>query len=56
MSKYYNSRRTRNLFDPQSEASFKLSRSKIDLFTECPRCFYVDRRLGVGVISCTNCG
>jgi CRISPR/Cas system-associated exonuclease Cas4 (RecB family) len=26
---------------------FKLSRSKIDLFLDCPRCFYYDRRLGV---------
>ncbi len=26
---------------------FKLSRSKIDLFVECPKCFYLDRRLGV---------
>jgi len=25
-----------------------LSRSKIDLFLNCPRCFYLDRRLGVG--------
>jgi hypothetical protein len=25
-----------------------LSRSKIDSFLECPRCFYLDRRLGVG--------
>lgn len=25
-----------------------MSRSKIDLFIECPRCFYLDRRLGVG--------
>ncbi len=25
---------------------FRLSRSKIDLFTECPRCFYVDNKLG----------
>jgi len=25
-----------------------LSRSKIDLFIQCPRCFYLDRRLGVG--------
>lgn len=24
-----------------------LSRSKIDLFSECPRCFYVDNKLGV---------
>ena len=48
MSEYYNSKRTRNLFDPNSEKPFKLSRSKIDLFWECPRCFYFDRRLGVG--------
>lgn len=26
---------------------FKLSRSKIDLFLECPLCFYLDRRLGI---------
>ncbi len=26
---------------------FKLSRSKIDLFLQCPRCFYLDRRMGV---------
>ena len=26
----------------------KLSRSKLELFTQCPRCFYLDRRLGVG--------
>lgn len=27
--------------------NFRLSRSKIDLFMECPRCFYVDNKLGV---------
>lgn len=48
MSQYYNSQRTRNLYDPQSDEAFKLSRSKIDLFLNCPRCFYYDRRLGVG--------
>jgi RecB family exonuclease len=26
---------------------FKLSRSKIELFTKCPYCFYLDRRLGI---------
>ena len=35
------------VFDPDSKEPFKLSRSKIDLFLECPRCFYLDRRLGV---------
>ena len=34
-------------FDPDSPASFKLSRSKIEDFTRCPRCFYLDRRLGI---------
>lgn len=27
-------------------AKWKLSRSKIDFFIECPRCFYVDNKLG----------
>ncbi len=27
--------------------NWKLSRSKIDLFTECKRCFYLDNKLGV---------
>lgn len=48
MSKFYNAQRTRNIYDPADGKEFKLSRSKIDLFVECPRCFYIDRRLGVG--------
>jgi len=48
MSKYYNPKRTRNLFEADSRIPFKLSRSKIDLFLNCPRCFYLDRRLGIG--------
>lgn len=56
MSQYYNPNRVRNLFNPLRHGSvqsadrepFKLSRSKIDLFLNCPRCFYLDRRLGVG--------
>lgn len=35
------------LFDPNSKRPFRISRSKIDLWLECPRCFYLDRRLGV---------
>jgi hypothetical protein len=27
--------------------NWKLSRSKIDLFNECPRCFYLDNKIGV---------
>src|SRR5215510_1614106 len=41
-------RRTRNIFDPTSPKPFPLSRSKLELFIECPRCFYLDRRLGIG--------
>jgi CRISPR/Cas system-associated exonuclease Cas4 (RecB family) len=48
MSEYYNPQRTRSLYDPASAEPFKLSRSKIDLFLNCPRCFYYDRKLGVG--------
>ena len=35
------------LFQADSGQPFKLSRSKIDLFMECPKCFYLDRKLGV---------
>lgn len=40
--------RTRNLFDPASKEPYKLSRSKLELFLQCPRCFYLDRRSGIG--------
>ena len=40
-------KRTRNIFDPASKDPYKLSRSKIERFIDCPRCFYLDRRLGV---------
>lgn len=46
MGYHYNPHRSRNLYDPESEKPFKISRSKIDRFIECPRCFYIDRRLG----------
>lgn len=47
MSQYYKSQRTRNIYDPNSTESFRLSRGKIDAFINCPRCFYLDRKLGV---------
>lgn len=37
----------KKLFDPASPEPFALSRSKVELFMECPRCFYLDRRLGI---------
>ena len=33
---------------PETDDYYKLSRSKVDYFLNCPRCFYLDRRLGVG--------
>ncbi|PIR19997.1 MAG: hypothetical protein COV45_08465 [Deltaproteobacteria bacterium CG11_big_fil_rev_8_21_14_0_20_47_16] len=40
-------RRDKNLFDPASPKPFKLSRSRLENFIKCPRCFYLDRRLGI---------
>jgi len=48
MSKYYTANRSRGLYNPNKKEPFKLSRSKIELFFDCPRCFYIDRRLGTG--------
>ena len=35
------------MFDPKSTAPFRVSRTKIDLFLKCQRCFYLDQRLGI---------
>ena len=40
-------KRRKNLYDAKSDVPFNLSRSKIDFFLECPKCFYLDRRLGI---------
>jgi hypothetical protein len=40
-------KRYNTTFDPSSNLPFKLSRSKVDLFIECPKCFYLDKRLGI---------
>ncbi len=38
--------RGRNLFDPASTKPYRISRSGLELFHDCPRCFYYDKRLG----------
>ncbi len=48
MSEYHKAKRTRNLFNKNDVKRYRLSRSKIDLFLACPRCFYLDRKLGIG--------
>ena len=48
MASYYQGKRDRNIFDPSSKEPFKLSRTKIENFVKCPRCSYIDLRLGVG--------
>ena len=40
--------RSRNIYTPNDEKPFKLSRSKVDSYLNCKKCFYIDRRLGVG--------
>lgn len=40
-------KKVRNRYDPSSAKLYKLSRSKLELFMRCRRCFYIDRRLGV---------
>jgi len=37
----------RGSYKPGQTGPFRISRSKIDLFLNCPRCFYLDRKLGI---------
>lgn len=39
--------RSSKLYTPGQEGLFPLSRSKVELFQQCRRCFYLDRRLGI---------
>jgi hypothetical protein len=47
VSDYYKPKRQRNRYDPAAAEPFRVSRTKLDLFLRCPRCFYLDRRLGI---------
>lgn len=47
MSQWYTPKKTKGLYDGSSSEPFKLSRSKIEFFLKCPRCFYIDRKLGI---------
>lgn len=37
----------RRMYEPNAASPYKISRTKIQYFLECPRCFYLDRRLGI---------
>lgn len=39
--------RKSRLYDPSAADPFAVSRSKIDLYLRCPRCFWLDRRAGI---------
>ncbi len=47
MSSYYNPQRKYNLYDPAADRLFRLSRSKIESYVNCHRCFYMDVKLGI---------
>lgn len=47
MSQFYKVPRNYNLYQKDDPTPYKLSRSKIDLFKKCPRCFYYDIKKGV---------
>ena len=34
-------------YNPEREDAYKLSRSKVQFFLDCKRCFYLDRRIGI---------
>ncbi len=40
-------RRKTQIYHPDEETPFNVSRSKIALFQECPQCFWLDRKLGI---------
>ncbi len=44
MSKYYNPKRKEDW--NYGGSKWKLSRSKLELFMDCPKCFYLDNKLG----------
>lgn len=43
---YY--KKSKGLFEKGENVGFTLSRSKIELFQQCPRCFYMETKMGLG--------
>ena len=42
---------SRNPYNPLSDKPYKLSRSRIDNYINCPRCFYMHERKGINAPS-----
>lgn len=40
-------KRTKNIYTPHQQKPYRISRSKIELYIQCKRCFYLDRRCGI---------
>ena len=38
---------TETMFPREKKSPLEISRSKVELFTQCPRCFYLDKRFNV---------
>ncbi len=38
----------RGKYNPHRPDYFKISRSKVEYFLNCKRCFFLDRKLGIG--------
>lgn len=36
------------VYQPNQTTPFRLSRTRIEMFLDCPRCFYLANRLGLG--------
>jgi hypothetical protein len=47
MNELFNNRYKEH-YKPGSGKSYKISRSGIELYVRCPRCFYLDKRFGIG--------
>ena len=46
MESQYNAQRQRNIFSVNDLKPYKLSRSRIEVYMRCKRCFYLDRKCG----------
>lgn len=42
---YY--KKSKGLYETESKEAFTISRSKIELFQQCPRCFYMECKMGL---------